>query len=152
MTEPLFPIRPPRTEPPSGVLALQPYRHEGGWVFDDPAVGLVREPFVAGITEMIDRLVAHVPNAASGFRLLFAAHPFEGNQTSLAWARADPVEGNWYRADGTGEEGWLCPALFWYFPVPPRQIYVRAEPLLAVPSGERCPCSRPCSPNFAGGA
>ena len=39
-----------------GVIA--PYKYEGQWVFDDPAVGLVREPFVSGIDKMIDKLVA----------------------------------------------------------------------------------------------
>jgi hypothetical protein len=77
---------------------------------------------------MIDRLVAGIPDAGRGFRLSFAAYPFEGHQASLAWVRADPVEGNWYRAEDHGDEGWLCPALFWFFPEPPRTIYVRAEP------------------------
>ena len=107
---------------------IKPYRLERGWVFDDPAVGLIREPFVAGITEMIDRLVSDIPGATEGFRLWFADSPFTGYQTALTWGREDPVEGNWYRADDTGEEGWLCPALFWYFRTPPLKIYVRAEP------------------------
>jgi len=77
---------------------------------------------------MIDRLVASIPHAAAGFRLAFAVHPFAGYQASLTWVRADPVEGNWYRADDVGDEGWLCPALFCYFAAPPPKIYVRAEP------------------------
>src|SRR5690606_31299968 len=101
---------------------------EGAWVFDEPRVGLVREPFVAGVTEMIDRLVADVPGAEAGFRLSFADRPFEGHQASLTWVRADPVEGHWYRADDSGDEGWLCPALFWFFETPPGRIYARAEP------------------------
>jgi Family of unknown function (DUF6717) len=97
-------------------------------VFDDPNAGLVKEPFVAGITEMVDRLAADIPAAADGFRLLFAEQHFEGHQASLTWIRADPVEGNWYREDESGEEGWLCPALFCYFLAAPHRIYVRAEP------------------------
>lgn len=128
MAEPLFPIKPLRSDVPGGVLVLEPYRLDGAWVFDDPAVGLEREPFVAGITEMLDRLVAGIPGADAGFRLSFSVMPFEGHQASLSWVRADPVEGNWYRADDTGEEGWLCPALFCYFPAAPSKIFVRAEP------------------------
>jgi len=109
-------------------MAIHPYRHEGAWVFDDESVGLTKEPFVAGVTEMIDRLVAPIADAAKGFTLRFAATPFAGHQASLSWLRADAVEGNWYRADDTGEEGWLCPALSWYFPAPPRKIFVQAEP------------------------
>src|SRR5262249_55197392 len=89
-------------------------------------VGLEREPFVAGVTEMIDRLAAGIPGAEGGFRLLFSVSPFEAHQASLSWVRADPVEGNGYRADDTGAEGWLCPALFCYFPAAPPRIFVRA--------------------------
>jgi hypothetical protein len=121
-------MRPQQGAMPDAVLVIEPYRHEGAWVFDDQATGLVREPFVAGITEMIDRLVAGLPGAPCAFRLLLAVRPFAGYQVSLSWERADPVEGNWYRADDTGDEGWLCPALFCYFPAPPPKIYVRAEP------------------------
>ena len=69
-----------------GVIA--PYKYEGMWVFDDPATGLVREPFVLGIDTMIDRLVASIPNAKAGFR-------YYSRQFDI--------------------EGWLCPALFKYF-------------------------------------
>jgi hypothetical protein len=127
MSQPLFPIRPQSGDMPDSVLVIEPYQHEGVWVFDDAATGLVREPFVAGVTEMIDRLSAGIPEAARGFRLLFAAWPFTGHQTSLTWVRADPVEGNWYRYDDSDQEGWLCPALFLYFPSPPERMYVRAE-------------------------
>jgi hypothetical protein len=36
-------------------------------------VGLVQESFVGGVPEMIDELVADIPNARNGFRLLFSA-------------------------------------------------------------------------------
>lgn len=47
------------------------------WVFDDRAVGLNREPFVAGIVNMINRLVASIPSAQTGFRLVFSPVPGE---------------------------------------------------------------------------
>jgi hypothetical protein len=98
MPEALFPTKLQSPPPGEAVLVIEPYRHDGAWVFDEPRVGLHREPFVAGVTEMIDRLAASIPEAAGGFRLLFAAAPFEGYQAMLHWVRADPVEGNWYRA------------------------------------------------------
>ena len=91
MTEPLFPIRPQRNAMPDAVLVIEPYRHGKAWVFDDPMTGLVQEPFVAGVTEMIDRLAAGIPDAAEGFRLLFAVHPFAGHQATLTWVRAPSV-------------------------------------------------------------
>ena len=72
-----------------------PYRYEGMWVFDDPRVGLDKEPFVAGADTMIDVLVAEIPGAEKGFRLLFSASPFPGHSSRLEWRREESG-GNWY--------------------------------------------------------
>ncbi len=108
-----------------GVIA--PYKYEGMWVFDDPRVGLIREPFVAGIDCMIDRLVASIPDAKGGFRLLFSSTPFPGYTVELSWRREE-YGGNWYYSPQFSMEGWLCPALFKYFDRAPPKLYVRAEP------------------------
>lgn len=62
------------------ILAIAPYSLDDieTWVFDDPAVDLVQEPFVSGVPEMMDHLVADIPDARNGFRLLFSASPFPG--------------------------------------------------------------------------
>jgi hypothetical protein len=112
----------------NSIMTIQPYRHAGTWVFDDPTVGLVQEPFVAGVPEMIDILVQDIPQASAGFRLLFSASPFPGYAVKLDWRRGE-YEGNWYHAPQYGMEGWLCPALFKYFAQAPRELYVKAEPL-----------------------
>ncbi len=39
------------------LMVIAPYWYQGTWVFDDESVGLVREPFVSGVPEMIDELV-----------------------------------------------------------------------------------------------
>ena len=98
------------------IRAIAPYWQESvqTWVFDDPATGLEEEPFVSGVPEMIDDLVAEIPNARQGFRLLFSADPFPGFQRRLEWVREE-MGGNWYQADQPKCEGWLCPALFRYF-------------------------------------
>ena len=54
------------------VIAL--YKYQGSWVFDDPATGLLREPFIAGIDTMIDEAVAKIPNAEKDFEP-FSAPP-----------------------------------------------------------------------------
>jgi hypothetical protein len=131
MDAPLFPIRPACSDMPLGVLVLEPYREDGTWLFDDLTTGLQREPFVGEVNRMLDRLSAAIPDSQCGFRLLFSAQPFEGQQATFSWVRADAIEGNWYRADETGEEGWLCPALFCYFPVAPAKLFLRAEPKVA---------------------
>ena len=67
----------------NAITAIHPYKDEGLWVFDDASVGLVREPFVSGADEIIERLVQGIPDAARGFTLLFSASPFPGDQTTL---------------------------------------------------------------------
>jgi hypothetical protein len=110
----------------NAMMIIYPYRDRGDWVFDDESVGLVREPFVFGVPEMIDRFVADVPGAEHGFKLIFSAKPFPGYQARLSWLREE-YEGNWYRLDESEQEGWLCPALFKYFEKVPKEIYCRAE-------------------------
>ena len=112
---------------PNSILVIVPYWYEGTWVFDDPAVGLQREPFVAGVPEMINYLVRNIPEARKGFRLTFSADPFPGFQRELKWVRRE-VGGNWYRIEDPPMEGWLCPALFHYFARAPERIYVKTEP------------------------
>ncbi len=111
----------------NAMLTIHPYRHEGLWVFDDDTVELVREPFVFGVPEMIDRFVSDIPNAEGGFTLLFSEKPFPSFQARLVHDRAE-YEGNWYRWPEANLEGWLCPALFKYFTDTPAEIYCRAEP------------------------
>lgn len=110
----------------NAMMTIYPYRERGDWVFDDPSVGLVREPFVFGMPEMIDAFVKDIPNAQHGFKLYFSKQPFPGFQTCLTWLREEH-EGNWYAWDESKQEGWLCPALFKYFGMAPAKIYCKAE-------------------------
>ncbi len=112
----------------NSILVIQPYRAHGTWVFDDPATGLVQEPFVSGVPEMIDTLVTDIPNADKGFRLLFSAAPFPGYQKEFVRTRSE-YGGTWYACAKPRMEGWLCPALFKYFPSAPERLYARAEPI-----------------------
>ena len=113
---------------PNQINVVAPYWLDsvGTWVFDDERVGLVQEPFVSGVPEMIDDLVSAVPNARAGFRLLFSTAPFPGFQRKLVWSREE-LAGNWYRLEDSPMEGWLSPALFRYFDEAPRELYVKAE-------------------------
>jgi hypothetical protein len=51
----------------NALTAIYPYKYEGLWVFDDPKVGLVQEPFVSGADVIIDRMTSQIPNAERGF-------------------------------------------------------------------------------------
>ncbi len=113
--------------PNNAIMIIAPYRYHGTWVFDDASAGLKREPFVAGVPEMINVLVAKIPHADKGFRLTFSAKEFPGYQKKLRWVRGDST-GNWYRLDDPPMEGWLCPALFRYYRKAPKELYVKADP------------------------
>jgi hypothetical protein len=125
----------------NSLQVLLPYRHQGSWVFDDPAAGLSREPFVCGIDDMIERLVKDVPNAEAGFRLLFSPKPFPGYAAKLVWRREEHG-GNWYFSPTYGTEGWLCPALFKYFDAAPAELYAKAEPVRESASARLSSASR----------
>lgn len=116
------------------LFAIKPYRWEGLWVFDAPERGLVREPLVAGIPEMIEQATqqAGIANADQGFVALFSKDPFPGADIVLHWVRGGET-GDYYA--WAGLEGWLCPALLKYFPTPPRTIYVQVR------AAEGCPPS-----------
>jgi hypothetical protein len=119
-----------RPHPPANeLMVIAPYRYQGTWVFDDARAGLVKEPFVAGIPEMIDVLVEDVPNAENGFRMLFSAKPFPGYQKKLTWLR-EASGGNYYALEEPPMEGWICPAMFKYYAEAPKELYVKAEPIL----------------------
>jgi hypothetical protein len=105
---------------------IHPYSHEGMWVFDDAAVGLVKEPFVSGADRIIDRLAEQVPDARNGFILIFSELPFPGHQVSLEWLREE-CGGNVYRCNELDMVGWLCPALLKYFNEPPKQIHAEVR-------------------------
>ena len=117
------------------VLTLCPYLIDRScWVFDDERTGLSEEAFVLGATDMITALVEAkaIPDAQQGFALTFSGQAFDGYDVRLVWQRPDPSgQGNWYAGEVVGRpmECWLCPALLLYFVDPPREIFVRADPL-----------------------
>ena len=108
------------------VFLIKPYKLEGMWVFDDPNVGLVKEPFVGGADTMIDVATAHMPNASQGFVAAFSAGYFPDAKIVLEWVREEGG-GNVYRWAEKDMEGWLCPALFKYFEERPQKLYIQLK-------------------------
>lgn len=117
----------------NAMMTIFPYCRNGTWMFDDAAKGLQAEPFVCGMSEMITIAADEIPNAEAGIKLTFSADEFPGYQIRLELTKPE-MRGNWYRCTGgplqlLEEEGWLCPALFKYFPEAPKVIYARADPI-----------------------
>jgi hypothetical protein len=105
---------------------IAPYKYHGTWVFDDPRVGLVQEPFISGADTLIERAVSDIPDADRGFLLIFSGQPFPGYEIHLTWRRPD-MDGNWYYSERLDHEAWLCPALFKYFDELPRELFVQCK-------------------------
>lgn len=110
----------------NSILILYPYKFHGQWVFDDKKTGLVREAFISGIDIMLDRLTDNIDDGEMGIKLLFSADPFPGFKIKLDWFREE-YGGNWYLCDSLQLEGWLCPALYKYFEIAPKTIYVEIK-------------------------
>jgi pimeloyl-ACP methyl ester carboxylesterase len=112
----------------SQIKVIRPYKWEGVWVFDDPAVGLDKEALVAGMPELIEIATerAGIANPEKGFVALFSKDPFPTAQVCLERIREE-WGGNVYRWPEVGKEGWLCPALFRYFDQAPDRLYVEVR-------------------------
>ena len=119
----------PKTANRNAIFTLEPYYHHGQWVFDDDVRGLKAEAFVCGMSEIIDDLLIEQgisPNSVrKGFRLTFSPTKFPDYTHSLTWDRVD-CGGNWYTCDQTKRKGWLCPALFLFFPAAPKRLFAKA--------------------------
>ena len=112
----------------NSIMVIEPYRDCGTWVFDDQSVGLEAEPFVAGMPEIIDKIIEDegIKDAEKGFTLLFSGSAFPGGEYVLDLKRPE-TGGNWYELKGENMEGWLCPALFKYFTFAPNKIFAQAK-------------------------
>ena len=107
----------------NSIRTLLPYKYYGQWVFDDPALGLVREAFVGGTDKIIDHLVVSLKQPEKGFLLIFSDRPFPDATIVLHWV-GEECDGNVYQLEGTEMKGWLCPSLLKYFDKPPKEIHV----------------------------
>lgn len=110
----------------NAVYAIRPYRWQNQWVFDDERVDLVQEPFVMGIPQIIDRAVAHLYQPEHGFTVYFNHTGLPGATLILKKLNED-AGGNWYQCCETGMKGWLCPALYKYYPTAPDILYIKID-------------------------
>jgi hypothetical protein len=56
----------------NAINVIAPYKWVGMWVFDDPRVGLEKEPFVAGADTMIEMIAADIRRVSNRWRLNIA--------------------------------------------------------------------------------
>ena len=109
----------------NALLVVEPYRTGKDWAFDEPRLGLKAEPLILGIPEMLNRLSENIPGSDKSVRLIFSQNPFP--KAIQLDRRHEENGGNWYYSKDYDLEGWLCPALFKFFPRAPLHIYAKAE-------------------------
>src|SRR5690606_40858794 len=107
----------------NSLFIITPRKTGGIWTFTDEERGLINEPFVGDTNRIIDELVRHIPSAEEGVVFLFSAHDFPGRQ--VVFERRSPENGGWWYFSPNQEiKGWLCPALFKFFPEAPEYIFL----------------------------
>lgn len=110
------------------MMTIEIYRHAGTWCFTDEARGLLHEPFVLGIPEMIDRLIEKIGDQKNKttYAITFSEQQFPTCSTRLEKLEEEHG-GAWYALHAEGietKEGWLCPATLKFFSDFPKTIYV----------------------------
>jgi hypothetical protein len=112
----------------NSLFCILPYRYGSTWVFDDPQRGLLREPFVGGIPEMIDHVLALRQISTNKLQLTFSSSPFPGYDEEISMHESQ-FGGTVYSSEKYSMKGWLCPALLKYFETPPEKLYVKIDAL-----------------------
>ena len=125
----------------NSIYTMRVYRDQGSWVFDNPAVGLYKEPFVAGADEIFDEVcrVRGVLNPEKArVDIIFSDQQFP-SWDLMAEHLGPSMGGNDYSIIASEYEMledhdfWLCPALLKYYSVPPERIYMRVPKVSCKP-------------------
>ena len=104
------------------VNVIHPYRTPyGGWVYDDPDIGVYSEAFVMGSSEVIDHLVGKKCNQ---FTATISRNKLPKYDARLIKIEEEKDIEGWYQLEGTKMKHWLCGCVLDYFVGYPDNIYV----------------------------
>ena len=108
------------------INVVHPYVWFNQWVFDDPDVGLIKEPFVAGADSMIDLMTDN----ADSCTLVFSKDKFPTAEHKITKVKGDGYGTDYIYDTIRGSlKLWLCPALLKYFTKAPKHIYFQVKVL-----------------------
>lgn len=105
----------------NSIFTIKAERKGPMWVFTDPNVGLVDEPFVAGA----DTLIELLSEGSDEVYLTFSAVDFPSHTLHISRTGGEVTTGTYYHCPQLGMDLWLCPALGKYFDASPDNIYVQ---------------------------
>ena len=84
---------------------------------------MIDEPLVSGMPEIIDYSIGK--KEATNAEILFSSEPLPGTDDELKFLYYE-FDGAWYRSKYSELDGWLCSALYFYFPdSAPKKIYTK---------------------------
>jgi hypothetical protein len=108
----------------NAMMQLHLYKRGDTWKFDDPMHGIKAEPFVLGMSEMIDYYVDD--DTIKKATLTFSHNKFPNcNELNLLHEESN---GGWYVDPESDMTGWLCPVTRTYMDKIPKKIYFLLEP------------------------
>jgi hypothetical protein len=122
----------------NSMLTLEIYWYANSWCFNDEAKDLQQEPFVFGMSEIIDHVIEQTElGDCETYEVLFSAQAFPRAQGFLQYEYAE-LDGVWYTLQEDPENlkslqdadvmtGWLCPATLKYFRTHPKRIYYKIK-------------------------
>ena len=106
----------------NSIKVIQAYLWNNIYVFDEETLGLVKETFVGGSTELI--------GDACGWKeqvtLVFSDKPFPDYTLSTEFVLQDEG-GTTYFCEQQNKQHWLCNVLLMYFDGAPKTIYVQVK-------------------------
>ena len=103
----------------NAIMELNLYKQGDTWKFDDIQNMIIAEPFVLGMSEMIDYYVNNKKTKKT--TITFSKNKFPGcNRLNLL---SEDANGGWYEDDKSKMRGWLCPVTRMYMTTIPKHIY-----------------------------
>ena len=107
----------------NAMMSLNLYKEGSTWKFDDKANNIVAEPFVLGMSEMIDFYVDD--NKTKTTTITFSHNKFPRcKELRLIQEEAN---GGWYYDSYSKKKGWLCPVTRIYMKDIPEYIYFHVQ-------------------------
>ena len=103
----------------NAMMSLNLYKECFTWKFDDAANNIIAEPFVLGMSEMIDFYVndSKIKNTI----ITFSHNKFpKCHELNLI---QEELNGGWYYDPYSKRKGWLCPVTRVYMKDIPKNIY-----------------------------
>lgn len=112
----------------NAVKFIQLYKKGSTWGFDEPALGLIFEPFILGASELLEYMIQNLETLENKEtpQIVFAENLPDYDYK--VYIKEDLGTSAWYtytNKEGEVMDFYLCPCLTLYFSIPPSTICVK---------------------------